>query len=538
LTHSLSLLFLVAAASAVGLAVAGWRRRQEAFGFVAMAMIGIGVAQWSMTDAVAVLLREPGPTMAVLGSGFVGVCVVVAGWHCLSFTVIDRTWRPVRGTLAWLAVEPVLCLTAIATNPWHGLFFVRAEPTGFDGAYVPIFGPLFWVHSLYSYTLLISALVRVGRGWIRASTARRGSVYAIGTALPPLALNVVGLAFNGRLIDLTALGFSITVPMMYLAATRLSLPATAPVAHQRVFQKIGDAVAVVDRSGLILDVNPAAERLLRRLGADPRTRLTGTHVAQVLPLTPRLEALLRLAEGPDTEHTLDDAAGSGVDLNVRISTLYDRANRCIGWAMVGRDITDLNRHRRELERANARLREQLDTIELLRADLAEQAVRDHLTGLHNRRYLMRALDVAVNRATAEGTELAVALVDLDHFKQVNDRYGHATGDAVLLHVAGVLARATRDHDVVARHGGEEFVLVLAGSSAQDAVARLDTVRRRLHGSAARVDGTAIAVTFSAGVASFTGHEHPSELLQAADRALYAAKAGGRNRVEVAAPTPA
>jgi diguanylate cyclase (GGDEF)-like protein len=534
-TFVLSALFVTAACVAVAVAVAGWRRRHQAPGYGVMAVLGVAIAQWALVDAASMQFRDPDVVLTLLGLAFVGVCVDVACWHCFSYTTIDRTWRLTRRTLAWLAIEPVLCLLAVATNPWHHQFFVRADPTGFDGAYVAIFGPLFWLHTAYCYVLLGLALVRVIRGWARGTSRYRGYLAAIVISMPSAIFNMIGLSLHGKLLDLTVLGFAVSTPIMYLMMTRFSLPGLAPVAHERVFQKIGDAVAVVDEGGRVLDLNPAADRLLRALLPEPPGNFVGTTLRTLFGTDSGIKLLL----DADVNHTLQDVAGSGLDLDIRVSALHDRGGRSIGWALVTRDITERNRQRRELEHANGQLREQLHTIELLRADLAEQAVRDHLTGLHNRRYLMSALATAVDAASACGEPLAVALVDLDHFKRVNDRYGHATGDAVLVELARVLTRALADGEVVARHGGEEFVLILPGVTPVEAVARLDALRQAVRANALMVDGADVTTTFSAGVASYTGVEWPASLLQAADSALYAAKQGGRDRVVLAAtPEPA
>jgi diguanylate cyclase (GGDEF)-like protein len=532
-TQWLSALFVLAACVALAVAVTGWRRRHEAPGYGVQAVLGLGIAQWSIADALSMQFRDPDVVLALLGSAFVGVCVVVAAWHCFSYTTVDRSWRLTRRTLAWLAIEPALCLLAIATNPWHHQFFVRADPTGFDGAYVAIFGPLFWLHTVYCYGLLGVALTRVIRGWTRGTSRYRGYLYAIVISMPSAVFNMIGLSLHGRLIDLTVLGFAVSTPITYLMMTRFSLPGLAPVAHERVFQKIGDAVAVVDAGGRVLDLNAAADRFLRTLLPDPPSNFAGTHLRALFGT----DSGIRLIPDTDVHRTLENVAGSGIDLDVRVSALHDRAGRGIGWALVARDITERNQQRRELERANDRLREQLRTIELLRADLAEQAIRDHLTGLHNRRYLMNVLADAVERASDHGEPLTVALVDLDHFKRVNDRYGHAAGDAVLVHLARVLTRAVGPHEVVARHGGEEFVLVLPGVTAAEAAARLDDLRQTVRADALLYDGATIAMTFSAGVAAYSGEECTATLLRAADDALYAAKQGGRDRVVLAAPCP-
>jgi diguanylate cyclase (GGDEF)-like protein len=188
----------------------------------------------------------------------------------------------------------------------------------------------------------------------------------------------------------------------------------------------------------------------------------------------------------------------------------------------------------ERSAANARLRKQLDTIERLQADLAEQAIRDDLTGLYNRRHLMRALDTELARAERSGAPLSVVLLDIDHFKSVNDTYGHQVGDELLVAIAGVLSASARQEDTVARYGGEEFVVLLPGATADQARNRTLDWRQRCAATYVPTEQGALSATFSAGVAGFPESGTSSDvLLHAADTALYRAKAEGRDRVLLA-----
>ncbi len=173
----------------------------------------------------------------------------------------------------------------------------------------------------------------------------------------------------------------------------------------------------------------------------------------------------------------------------------------------------------------------------LRADLGhalEMALTDPLTGFYNQRYLMRHLTALLSAAQPNG--IAVMMVDVDHFKSVNDRWGHAVGDRALKAVAEMLRGRTRVFDSIARYGGEEFVVVIPGAGPLDAM----TAAERLRSSIARMEfepmpGTTHSLTVSIGI-SFSGHQTTAEeMLKVADHAMYRAKHGGRNRVELTLP---
>jgi diguanylate cyclase (GGDEF)-like protein len=170
----------------------------------------------------------------------------------------------------------------------------------------------------------------------------------------------------------------------------------------------------------------------------------------------------------------------------------------------------------------ARLRSLLQQIAAL-------ATRDALTGLSNRRQIDLDLEASVRHAQRHGVPLCVALVDVDHFKAVNDRFGHTVGDEVLMSVAGCLAGSLRAGDHVGRFGGEEFLLVLPGATVAQATSLLERLRARLEALQVLPSGER-PVTASFGLAAWRGDESAADLVRRADQALYRAKNAGRNRV--------
>lgn len=175
----------------------------------------------------------------------------------------------------------------------------------------------------------------------------------------------------------------------------------------------------------------------------------------------------------------------------------------------------------------------------LREALHDQAIRDPLTGLLNRRYLDETLPREIVRAQRERRPLSLAVLDLDHFKQVNDTWGHEAGDAVLAHLALMLRTHLRSSDLACRFGGEEFVVVMLGATLTEARERIHQIGDRVRASPVQCGQSVLpTVTFSAGLAQAGLHgESADDLLRAADRALYVAKEEGRNCIREAPPVP-
>lgn len=173
-------------------------------------------------------------------------------------------------------------------------------------------------------------------------------------------------------------------------------------------------------------------------------------------------------------------------------------------------------------------------LDIDNARLRRLSVTDPLTEAYNREFLQQRLPQAIEQAERRDEPLAVAMLDVDHFKAVNDEFGHEVGDRVLAEVASRLRGAIRAGDLLVRYGGEEFLVLLPGSDAERAAEVAERMRAKMEDDPIDIGGTRIEVRISVGVAEHRrGEDSPGQLVRRADTALYAAKGRGRNRVEVA-----
>lgn len=245
-------------------------------------------------------------------------------------------------------------------------------------------------------------------------------------------------------------------------------------------------------------------------------------VSRALEYTKALAQLIR--ESMETAQQMDGAEDPGA---MRATHL--------------RRYNQLIREHQDLTTRFSAIQQQLGQVESESQQLGEELNRirklsltDELTQLPNRRALMQRLDDEVARVQRYGSPLALAIIDLDEFKPINDTYGHNAGDAVLRYFAETALTVFRHHDIIARYGGEEFAVLMPNTGIEGALSALNKIQNEVGAALCRLDdGMEIHLpTFSAGVALYNPGEVPEELIKRADTAMYRAKRSGRNRIEV------
>ena len=296
-----------------------------------------------------------------------------------------------------------------------------------------------------------------------------------------------------------------------------------------VFDAIGEAIVLTAPGGEIISCNPA---FLTMTGYS-RAEVLGRTLAMISTRRHEPESYramwAQIAREGRWQGELVNRRKDGSLFNalVSINTVHDTRGRLQHYVGVTRDITE--RKRAEAAERDAERRLQQQAAEKLL--LMERVVRDSLTGLYNRRYLDETLPRELARVRREGHPLAVVMMDIDHFKQINDSHGHAAGDEVIRAMARTLSKGTREGDVVCRHGGEEFVVVMPSMDVDAAMAKAEKWRLAAAALCVRHGAAEIHFTISAGVAVFPAlGSDAATLLHCADLAMYQSKSAGRNRV--------
>ncbi len=310
-----------------------------------------------------------------------------------------------------------------------------------------------------------------------------------------------------------------------------------------VLNALTASIAVLDPCGIIIAVNDAWKRFARENGARDDAVFLGSNYLDACeaavrdgdPTAQAVYAAFRALQGGNQEQFAIEYSCHSPTTERWFEMRMTRSPRKPHYIVVAHEnITlrkrmesELLRAKQSIEAANARLQEALVREQ-------QNARTDDLTGINNRRHFFALARQAFTVAVRYRHPLSVALLDLDHFKEINDRWGHQVGDDVLKHVANIVHRHLRSADILGRYGGEEFIVLLPQSTAEQTKVVAERIRQEIETVSLDTPKGRVASTVSVGVADTIqgGHDSIERLIGLADQALYAAKQAGRNRTSV------
>jgi len=499
--------YLLSALASLWIAMLAFRRRGvtggQAFGWLALAetiwTLGYVFQRFSPTLAMQLFWNNVqflGAVTSPLAFFFFSQC------YTRRESRIPPVWRV-------LMLVTLALLGLIWSDSLHHLF--RFQPHLVPSEPFPelVFanGPLFFLYPLIGYPLLMAGAYRIVVNYVTAPRIFRLQIATVlvGILIPWITTVITWLNFVPlRLHDITPLTFGISNLIVGWALFRFGLFDLIPVAYATLIESMADGVLVVDGEERILDMNLAAQKMLGiRLVPSLGIRLSAIHW--------RLDTLLKSDQPASPVQELEiTPGGENRWVEVRLIPLEDNAHTAQGRLILLHDIT-------ERKQAEERLK--------------EMALTDYLTGVYNRRHFFALAETEFERSRRTGHPLSAILLDIDHFKTVNDTLGHAAGDRALQALARHCRERLRPYDVLARYGGEEFILLLPNTNENEAYAIANRLRIGLAQEADFNPPGLAPVTISSGIADLATcqAETLDRLIECADSALYRAKQQGRDR---------
>ncbi len=510
-----AILPLVATGMSLVLAPLAWRRRPApgVNAFVAMLMCS---AVWSGLQAAQVLASDP--QLALLAAKFQMIGIAGSPVFLLLF-VLDYTRgvnRPLRSRISLgLFAVPGIVVGLTFTNELHGLVwsstdFVRGLPVIVER------NTGFFFHTAYSHGI---ALVAFGGGLWHVIEHPSQPARTISILSGPIFVLVINaLHLSGLFptpIDPTPTAFTLGLTVGAVSIFRYHLFDVTPVARSRLLQEMGDAVIAIDVGGRIVDLNSAAKDLGRASLDDG----FGAPASEWLP-----EPVVAFLESGLNRGEIEIESDPARVLDGAICAMGRSEDSRGGRLLVLRDVSERRRGEMELQRTRAALEE-------ANAHLTRLAATDELTGLASRRHFLDRVESELARANRHGNRFGLLMIDIDHFKEVNDAHGHLAGDQVLKAVAETLEEQVRASDLAGRIGGEEFAVVVCESDLAGCEHLAELIRGGIEHLEVTLNLVPIHVTVSVGATALRdGDTDARDLLSRADAALYSAKSAGRNCV--------
>jgi diguanylate cyclase (GGDEF)-like protein/PAS domain S-box-containing protein len=523
--HPHQIVLIIGTIISIVVLMVGWPRR-KLMGGVFFVAFCLSVLEWLIAATVESFVVDQ--QAKILWSQIDYIGFVQANPFLLLFllTYIRQRKLPVRMMISVMII-PLITLIVAWTNSLHGwLWSGFSQGSIENNVLVYHHGFWFWLHTSYLYLIFVIGFVYLIRAIILASPPVRKQLIIImaGILCPVISGTVYALGWVPiKGLDITPAGLAFTGVFLTWALIRYQLLDLLPVARNTLIEQLQDGVIVLDMSGRIADINRATQKLL---GWSPK-EVVGKNIDQPFPDLPKV--VYSTPRPIRREIPLPDSPG--IMLEVQCSSLFNPRKEEVGKLLVIRDVTSRNRAEADLQNANLQLKDQLAQNKILQKKLEQQALHDSLTGLYNR-HIDEILHKEFSRAHREKKSISLAMIDIDHFKKINDKFGHQYGDLLLKSFSQYILSTIREEDLAARFGGDEIMIVFPGMTQENALIKAEEIRENFMNLAVVANQQQVSTTITVGVATFPQNgKTVDEIIRSADWALYAAKEEGRNRVK-------
>jgi diguanylate cyclase (GGDEF)-like protein/PAS domain S-box-containing protein len=510
-------------------------RRRNAPGGMTAAVMFFALSVWTLAYAMITISNDMPTKIFWLRIENIGILSVPILWFtfAIEYTLKEKRFHLIWRILLW--VIPLTSLVFLLSSNWFHLYYQALTPMEANGT-----GPLVITRGGWYPVQLVAAYGSLAAGFLLLlwtmfrlrDLYRRQLIFLLIGLVVPVLVNLF-YQYGKNLfpqfyipVDLTPISLTITAGFVSVGVFGLRMFDLVPIARNLVLENLPELVLVVDAYNRVLDANRTALAWFGKSSGD----VVGKNLMDIFKLWPGLAS--RFLNTSELSEEIEIPGNPPRTLEMLISPIFNKSGDIEGKVIVARDISARKTIENEAKRANRALKLQLAEIETLRIQLQEQAVRDSLTGLYNRRHMAYLLDQAVEKTQQRDAIFSVAAVALDDFERINEKFGHKCGDVVLLACANRLDKKVKSNEVLCRYGGAKFVVLLPGLDQEQAIQRAKEWQDVIREKTIEYEGETLPeITISVGVSTFPKGGIESEpLLQAADRALYEAKSHGHNQL--------
>ncbi len=496
----------------------GWKRR-DAAGAKAYVALNLSLIVWALTQILSISALPLEIKIFFSKIQYLGIVATPVFWLIFALTYTGHGRLLYRLLLWLLGVIPLITLILVFTNETHGLiwFHIGLNRKAPFTALSIQHGAWFLVHLVYSYFVVLIGTVLLIITLARSQYSLKELLAVIAAPLIVVFSNALYLSsWNpSPYLDITPLGFAVSDGIMGWVLLRLGLLDIVPIARSAVIDGMGDAVIALNQQMEIVDINPIAATLFEKT----QKQLLGRPFRDVAN-----GSLATLVDDNSIDEIIVRRGDKERIYEIKVSQLKDGSNVSVGRLIVLRDIT----RRKETEQSLLKIQRELQQAN---TELSRLAGTDSLTGAANHRAFTERIKQETARSRRGGQPFGLIILDIDFFKQINDKHGHPVGDRVLIAVADKIKNIVREIDLAARIGGEEFAIISINDNMEGLKYLTERLREQIANESHENDkDETFQITVSMGVSCFEDDTTES-LIRRADEALYKAKRDGRNRIE-------
>lgn len=505
--NALSIYLLAGAVCSVFWAVRVRTLNESEYSY-ALLLLGFALCFYLLGYTMELNASSPAQVLFWNALEYLGIPFVSALWLITALVYTGRLPHNRRVLLiVVLVMVPVVTTVLRLTNDFHHLYFAALDVVEFSGELflVKTPGPWYYVQMVYSLLTIAIALGLFVRAAKYNGRWQKGKALyiAVASAFAVVGLMLVAFRPFGQYLDYMVLLLPLASTAIVCAIVQYDFLETRSIARNRVFEASANAVLLIDREYKILDYNDAARALFARIGV----RLRKGYLSSLFDKGSDLPAILK-----STEPSVLTVQNDGSERYYRVTTTnIDENNAFRGWIKTLCDITEMHK---------------------LNEELRKQALTDELSMLGNRRAFIKAGEAWVLRAEERDEFLCLLMMDLDHFKSINDQYGHLVGDLVIRQFSEMMSQAFCVECLVARLGGEEFAVLRRGLESEamrkETMEFLRDARHKVY----RYQNCRFQVTVSIGMTMKQPGQTLEGMMGRADKALYESKGMGRNKLIV------